>query len=75
MMMGPEQIDAICSKLNINETAKQSAIKQYKEITENTILSVSMTQRLMSHPLVTRSVGGKELPDKTNDLTSKIYFN
>lgn len=38
--MEQEQFDEICSKLNIDESTKKAAIKQYIEISENTILSV-----------------------------------
>lgn len=48
-MLDSEQMDAICSKLNINETAKQNAIKQYHEITKNTILSVSTLHSSLSY--------------------------
>lgn len=39
--MEKEQFDEICSKLNIDEIVKQSAIQQYNEISRNTILDVS----------------------------------
>lgn len=39
--MEKEQFEEICQNLNIDENAKQLAIKQYQEISRNTILDVS----------------------------------
>lgn len=40
--MEKEQFEDICSRLNIDETSKNSAIKQFTEISRNTILEVSL---------------------------------
>lgn len=41
--MEKEQFDDICSRLNIDETSKRSAIQQFEEISRNTILDVSIS--------------------------------
>lgn len=39
--MEKEQFEEICFKLNIDESSKNIAIKQFTEISRNTILEVS----------------------------------
>lgn len=46
--MEKEQFDEICSKLNIDEFVKQSAVQQFNEISRNTILDVSVGSSLHS---------------------------
>lgn len=41
-IMEKERFDDICSKLNIDELVKQSAVQQFIEISRNTILDVSV---------------------------------
>lgn len=41
--MEKDQFDEICSKLNIDEILKNIAIKQFTEVSRNTILEVSNT--------------------------------